>query len=317
MPDWRKGRAMKGLDLAEAYYYAHGAPMVTSRFGSFAPRVAAGFVGPGSECFGFDDDISRDHDWGPGFCIWLTADDFETIGADLQQAYENLPDTFEGFGPRIASSGEEARTGVSKISTFYKTYTGLDRVPESLGEWLSIPESSLATCTNGKIFVDPLGEFSSWRKALLDFYPEDVRLKKMASRCMTAAQAGQYNFERSLKRSEYFAVHYAETKFCADVISLVFLLNKRYTPFYKWMHRGLRQLPILGERIHFLISTLVEQRELNAKPAVIEEICACIIERLRREGLSDSDSDFLLDHAHCIHQRISDPHLRERFTVIG
>ena len=307
---------MKGLDLAEAYYQTHGAPMIARRFGSVAPRVAAGFVGPGSECFGFDDDISRDHDWGPGFCIWLTADDFEAVGADLQQAYESLPDTFEGFGPRIASSGEEARTGVSKISAFYRTYTGLDRMPESPGEWLSIPESSLATCTNGKIFADPLGEFSRWRKALLDFYPEDVRLKKMASRCMTAAQAGQYNFERSLKRREYFAAHYAETKFCADVISLVFLLNKRYTPFYKWMHRGMRQLPILGERMHSMISTLVEQTELNAKSAVIEDICACLIERFRREGLSDSDSDFLLDHAHSIHERISDRHLRKRFSVI-
>ncbi|MGD9240107.1 MAG: hypothetical protein PVG69_08785, partial [Desulfobacterales bacterium] len=139
---------MKGLDLAEAYYHTHGAPMVASRFGSFADRIAVGFVGPGSECFGFDDDLSRDHDWGPGFCIWLTADDFEAIGSDLQQAYGSLPETFKGFGPRIASPGEETRTGVSKISAFYKTYTGLNRLPESLGEWLSIPESSLATCTS-------------------------------------------------------------------------------------------------------------------------------------------------------------------------
>ena len=307
---------MKGLDLAEAYYHTHGAPMITSRFGCFAPRIAVGFVGPGSECFGFDDAISRDHDWGPGFCLWLLADDFEAIGADLQQAYESLPDTFKGFGPRMTSPGEEARTGVGEISAFYKTHTGLEHLPGTLSEWLHIPEQSLATCTNGRIFADPLGEFSRWRKALLDFYPEDVRLKKMASRCMTAAQAGQYNFERSLKRREYFAVHYAETKFCADVISLVFLFNKRYTPFYKWMHRAMRQLPILGEKIHFMITTLVEQTDLNEKPAVIEEICACIIEQLRREGLSDSDSDFLLDHAHSIHQQISDRNLSERFSMI-
>lgn len=307
---------MKGLDLAEAYYQTHGAPMISSQFGSFAQRIAVGFVGPGSEFFGFDDDISRDHDWGPGFCIWLTADDFEAIGAELQQAYKSLPETFEGFGPRITSPGEEARTGVSEISAFYKTYTGLDHIPKSLCEWLHIPESSLATCTNGKIFADPLGEFSRWRGALLDYYPEDVRLKKIASRCMTAAQAGQYNFARSLKRRECFALRYAETKFCTDVISLVFLLNKKYTPFYKWMHPAVKPLPILGETIHMMISTLIEQTDLDAKLSVIEEICECIIEQLKREELSDSDSDFLLDHAHSIYERISDQHLREHVSVV-
>jgi hypothetical protein len=47
------------------------------------------------------------------------------------------------------------------------------------------------------------------------------------------AQVGQYNFVRSLKRKELFAAHYAEAQFCADVISLVFLLNRKYAPFYK------------------------------------------------------------------------------------
>jgi hypothetical protein len=307
---------MKGLDLAEAYYYTHGAPMITSRFSAFAPRIAAGFVGPGSECLGFDDEISRDHDWGPGFCIWLTADDFEIIGTDLQQAYENLPKTFKGFGPRLVSPGEEARTGVGEIDAFYKTHTGLEHLPGTLGEWLHIPEQSLATCTNGRIFVDPLGEFSRWRKTLLDFYPEDVRLKKMASRCMTAAQAGQYNFERSLKRKDFFALHYAETKFCADVISLVFLMNKRYAPFYKWIHRAVTELPLLGEEIHAMILELIGCAEYDEKQAIIEEICALIIITLRKEGLSDSDSDFLLDHAHRMHDEFEDPVLGARFSVV-
>jgi len=307
---------MKGLDLAEAYYHAHGAPMINSRFDAFKHRIAAGFVGPGSECLGFDDEISRDHDWGPGFCIWLTADDFEVIGTGLQQAYENLPETFKGFGPRVASPGEEARTGVGEIGAFYQIYTGLEHVPGTLDEWLQIPEQSLATCTSGRIFADPLGEFSRWREALLDFYPEDVRLKKMASRCMTAAQAGQYNFERSLKRKEFFTLRYAETKFCADAISLVFLMNKRYAPFYKWMHRAVIALPLLGQEIYTMISELINRPEYDEKPAIIEEICALIIATLRNEGLSDSDSDFLRDHAYRIHDQIEDPQLRARFSVV-
>ena len=306
---------MKGLDLAEAYYNSHGAPMITGRFTSCARRIAVGLVGPGSECFGFDDDISRDHDWGPGFCIWLTTEDYERFGADLQKAYKNLPATFMGFGPRIVSPGEEKRTGVGTIGAFYRTYTGLDHVPANPSDWLSIPESSLATCTNGKIFVDPLGEFSAWRRSLLAYYPEDVRLKKMASRCFTIAQAGQYNFERSLKRKEFFAAHYSETKFCADVISLVFLLNKRYAPFYKWMHRAVMELPLLGKAIHTLISDLITCPGYDEKQKIIENICALIISGVRNAGLSDSASTFLLDHAHRIHNRIEDRRLGARFSA--
>ena len=90
---------MKGLYLAEAYYKAHGAPMIGRQFSSYARRIAVGFAGPGSECFGFDDEISRDHDWGPGFCLWLAADDFNRFGKELQTAYQELPQTRSASRP--------------------------------------------------------------------------------------------------------------------------------------------------------------------------------------------------------------------------
>ncbi|MBN2060315.1 MAG: DUF4037 domain-containing protein [Deltaproteobacteria bacterium] len=307
---------MKGLDLAEMFYERHGNAMIANQFVSYVDRIAVGFAGPGSECFGFDDEISRDHDWGPAFCLWLTSEDHESIGRELQNAYRNLPKRFMEFGPRITSPGEERRTGVSEIGAFYKTYTGLEHVPETLNEWFNVPEQGLATCTNGRVFTDPLGEFTRWRKALLDYFPEDIRLKKMASRCITAAQAGQYNLERSLKRNDLFAARYSEIKFCEEIISLIYLLNKKYRPFYKWIFRGLKDLPILGERVYKMISDLVGEEDLWKKPDIIENICVETIRELRSEGLSDSNSGFLLDHAGSIQERISEPLLRGRLSVV-
>ena len=308
---------MKGLQLAREYYDLVGAPMLQNRFGELTDRIAIGFVGPGSECFGFDDEISRDHDWGPAFCLWLTADDYRKHGKDLQNAYQALPRTFMGFGPRQASPGEEFRVGVCPTVTFYATYTGLDHPPAGIKEWVPIPETSLATCTNGEVFSDPLGEFSRWRQMLLAFYPEDVRLKKIASRCFTIGQSGQYNLSRSLRRRERFAAQWAVTQFCLDTMSLVFLLNKRYAPFPKWMHRALKELPLLGEWAHATILDLITPADLEAKPPIVEEACAVIIRELRSQGLTDASGDFLLDHADSVHNRISDPGLRQRFMVVS
>jgi hypothetical protein len=306
---------MKGLELAGAYYRDVGLPMLRERFAGCENRLAVGLVGPGSECFGFDDELSRDHDWGPAFCLWLTDDEHERIGADLQRAYAELPATFMGFGPRRASPGEEWRVGASRTTAFFRRFTGLDRPPATLAEWLRIPESSLATCTNGKVFSDPLGEFTRWRQALLDYYPEDVRLKKIAGLCITVAQTGQYNFARSLRRAERFSAAYSVVKFCADAIALVFALNRRYAPFYKWLHRAVRDLPVLGREVHGRIDALLNEVEPERKEEIMEAVSLLLADELRRQGLSDSPSDFLLDHAPRVQARISDAKLRQHLSA--
>jgi hypothetical protein len=306
---------MNGLELAEAYYQAFGATMLQGQFGAFQKRIAVGLAGPGSECFGFDDEVSRDHDWGPAFCLWLTEKDNHLVGNSLQQAYLGLPPTFRDFGPRRASPGEEWRAGVCRTSDFFRRFTGLDHPPETLQEWLRIPEPNLATCTNGKVFSDPLGEFTRWRQALLAYYPEDIRLKKIASLCLTIAQTGQYNFLRSWKRGETFSASYSAIKFCSDAISLVFLLNRRYAPFYKWMHRAVRDLPLLGREVHARVAALIEAKTASQKADLMEALSLLLAEEIRRQGLSDAQSDFLLDHSPRVQERISDPQLRQYLSA--
>lgn len=308
---------MKGLELSQRYFNEHGLPMLLRRFPEHEGRIACGLAGDGSECYGFDDEISRDHDWGPCFCLWVGSDDFREIGQALMAEYERLPDTFEGFGPRLQSAWGGGRVGVIETPSFYKRFTGYDHVPANNEEWFLIPEQALAAATNGNVFRDPSGEFTSWRMRLLEFYPEDVRLKKIAARCMGIAQSGQYNLARCMRRWDRFSAMYSEAKFCAEVISLVFLLNRHYTPYYKWMNRALTSLPRLGEIIHARLQSLFQTIDTPTKIDIVEDICRLIIEELRVEGLSESSSSFLLDHGPGIQARISDHRLRERDIWIG
>lgn len=301
---------MDGLTLAERYFQQHGLPMLLEKFPSHEGRIAAGLMGDGSDCLGFDDEHSRDHDWGPGFCLWLTPADFQSIGGDLAAEYKRLPPGFEGFRRDTGDWGD-GRVGVFEIGAFFRGFIGRSSAPATDMEWLRIPEKNLAACTAGKVFRDPLGEFSEIQRILRGFYPDDVRLAKIAGRCMTAGQAGQYNFSRSAARGEFFAAQYAETKFSADAMSLVYLLNRRYAPYYKWLCRGLAGLPRQGDSTAEKVTALVLAGTAEAKRRIIDAICKSIIEELRAEGLSESDSPFLLDHGPEVHARIASPALRE------
>lgn len=309
---------MKGIVLSERYFFEICAPMIEEKFPAYRKKIAAGLVGDGSECFGFDDEISRDHDWGPAFCLWLTKDDYGAIGISLQNEVNKLPQEFANIKAREESPWGTGRTGVFKIGEFYKRFIGFDHVPEGLREWQAVPEENMAAATNGKVFVDPVGKFTAFRERLKEFYPEDLRLKKIASRCMAMAQSGQYNYTRCMRRGEYVAARLAEAHFISDTISMVFLLNKQYKPFYKWMHRAVKQLPILGDAMYTLFSDLVddcgeEQGEViyTRKSGLMEEACGYVIEELRRQRLSDSESGFLLDHGPIVQTKIKDARIRD------
>ena len=221
---------MKGIELARAYYEACGKPMLDRGFADVRGRIAAGLCGHGSECFGFDDEISRDHDFEPGFCLWITEEDDRAFGFRLFRAYGKLPREFMGVTMRQKSLLGSEYKGVHTIRQFYSFYVG-DRLPETPGEWLQIPDFYLAEATNGQVFEDPLGEFTRIRQALLN-RPQDVRLKKLGSCVFHMAQLGQYNYARCMNHGEPAAAAVALSDFCKNAAQAVFLLNNAYAPYY-------------------------------------------------------------------------------------
>lgn len=196
-----------------------------------------GMVGEGSGCFGFDDEISRDHDFGPGFCIWLTDDDYDAYAADLSTAYRKLPGDFMGLDKRKYRCGR--KIGSHEDFRFYTSFTGCADIPGTSMDWFLISEANLAAVTNGQVFFDGLGEFSRIRKGLLGFYPRDVLLKKLTARCAVVSQSGQYNFQRCLDRNDLTAAALALLRFVENSISMAHLLVRKPTPFYKWSFRSL------------------------------------------------------------------------------
>ena len=237
---------IKGLELSKQYYERYGKPMIAQQFPEYENRIAVGLVGSGSECFGYDDEISEDHDFEAGFCMWLTREDDKAIGFPLFRAYKKLPPEFMGIKKQDQSFFGGNRRGVLEIGEFYSQFTGSFGAPTKWSQWMTLPESALAEAVNGQVFRDDLGEFTRIRTELQKGFPEDVRLKKLAARTALAAQAGQYNFSRCIRRREMGAAGLAIAEFVKMAVSAVYLLNRRYTPYYKWMIRGLRELEHLS-----------------------------------------------------------------------
>ncbi len=311
---------MKGLELSQKYYTECGLPTLEKHCPELLPRLAAGLVGEGSECFGFDDALSQDHDFEPGFCLWLTQEDYEKHGFALERLYAKLPKEFEGFSRQPLSPVGGNRHGVLVIEDFYKKYLGTPSAPISNEHWLSLPSASLAAVTNGEIFFDGLGVFSKIRNALLEGYPRDVLLKKLAAHAVMLAQTGLYNYNRCVKRGEEGAAQLCVLEFVKHAISTVYLLNNRYEPFYKWAYRGMRDLPRLSslEIPLVALSTMGNSpAEAAAKAESMEEICLLFIEEYRRLGYSSAEGEDIERHARALQDNIKDTTLRNLHIMAG
>ena len=305
---------MKGLELAKAYYEEYGRPMIREKFPDYEGRIAVGLAGEGSECFGYDDEISRDHDFEAGFCLWITEQDGEAIGFPLFRAYGKLPDEYMGIRKEKTSLFGGNRRGVMEISEFYSRMIGCPGVPESWEQWLAIPEYALAQAVNGQVFRDDLGEFSRIRNELVRGYPEDVRKKKIAARAALMAQAGQYNYSRCRRRGEYGAAALAAVEFAKAAISMVFLLNNRYTPYYKWMLRAMGELPVLGDLRPAMELLLAGGDDQSRR---IEEICGRVVRELQRQGLTGGNWEYLEPHALAVTETIRDGAVRNLHLMEG
>ncbi len=242
-------RYTQNLDKCKDFYETKLAPIIANEFAEYEEAIAVGVVGDGSDCFFFDDSFSQDHDSNIRVFLWVTKDVYENIGAKLQKSYENAmyEYLFEHHLALNYVQNESAAGGVYEINQFYFGLLQEDFIPQTDDEWMRIKEENLAKACNGKVFRDDLGVFTIIRNKLLAYYPRRVWIYKIAKEMHEFSKSAQYNYSRMMARRDYVTAKISISEGLIHGMALVYLLNRHYAPYYKWMRRGIRNMKILPE----------------------------------------------------------------------
>ena len=329
---------MKGLEISKKFYKEFGEKMIHESFPELEHRIAIGLIGAGSECFSFDDGISIDHDFDPGFQIFVPDDIDEKEIFRLSREYAKLPVEYEGFTRDVMAPVGGSRRGVKRISEFLLEKTGTRDGKLSNIDFMRIPEESLAELTNGEIWKDDSKLLTSIRVKLF-VMPRDVMLKKIAGELLMMAQSGQYNYNRCVERDELGAARLAMNIFVNSSLHIAFLINEVYMPYYKWKFKALRDLywpkmikvkselnkiegiedddyhEVLFEEKLVSLLNLSDERIFTGKPGNdVDLIAETIIGKLKQDELIENirmrDGNFLEPYAYEVNNHIKDVSIR-------
>ncbi|MFN8456411.1 MAG: DUF4037 domain-containing protein [Anaerolineae bacterium] len=194
------------------------------------------------------------------------------------------------------------------MSAFLARTIGLDRPPQTYQEWLNLPEEDITHIINGELWHDPAGKFTAIRTAFLQYYPEPVRLRRIAHWCRYFSGMGTYALKRAILRNNEF---YATTTFSKAVrwgIQLAFMLEKQYYPYDKWLIAYFKHLPRLYQSLGPLVDEAVRlSTPWERKLALLDQMADVLDQTMVTDGIikphpkftgSDTSGYRLLEHAY-------------------
>src|SRR5215217_3438950 len=257
---------MQGMDLSRRFYSEIVAPCLAT----IAPdmRYSAALIGYGSELLGFDDETSRDHNWGPRVHIHLSEADFALHAKPLLAAFNQvLPETFAGepigwrSSPHPPANGPHS-AGAMEHGLEFHTLEG--RLIETIGrpsldgltlrDWLGFPEQKLLAFTSGAVFRDDDNRLGMLRKKLA-YFPDDIWFYRIACRWGRIAEERAF-VGRAGEVGDDLGSRLVAARLVREIMALGFLIERRYAPYAKWFGSGFARLPIAEALLPHLQRTL-------------------------------------------------------------
>lgn len=296
------------IDVSRDFFFDVLQPILAREFPLETSQTAFGVFGYGSEVLQLDDEYSSDHHWGlrinalmPDYLFEGRHDEF------LRVVDGNLPATYRGHSLREGLSGGKGLSLLS-LETYLQRTIGTEQPPETYEEWLRVPEEDIIHVINGEIWLDESGCFTAIRKAFLDYYPEPVRLRRIAHWCRYFSGMGSYALKRAILRDNEYYASVAFGKAIRWGVQLAFMLDKHYYPYDKWIIAYFRRLPRLAEPLVPIVDEAVKlSTSWGRKLDLLHQLADVLDETMVSDGIIKPHPKFegsatsgyrLLEHAY-------------------
>jgi hypothetical protein len=219
-----------GVELSRRLYVEVVHPVLNAEFPDL-PHAAA-LLGRGSEVLGFDDEMSRDHDWKPRTLVFLADADEPRFGEAVRETLRrDLPPTFADY-----PIDHEVHTIRGYVQQ--RLDLDIDRHIEPR-DWLTLPEHGLRMFTSGAVFHDDLGLQAA--RDRLAYYPHDVWLYLLVAgwwrvhpEMNLVGRAGAVGDE--------LGSSLIGSRLVSDLMRLAFLMEREYAPYSKWFGTAFARL---------------------------------------------------------------------------
>lgn len=313
---------LKGLDLCRSYYHEIINPLIKNSTSIIGDNYAAALIGWGSDVLGNDDELSRDHEWGPRCIIFLPIS-LEHYSKDLyNELNSKIPDEYKNYSTRFIFDNGVFRPSKNKSGNVHIEITTCDNyfndllgiiTPDSDLEWLAIPENRLLEITSGEVFFDGFGELTQIRQFYLKYFPTNVWKYRLAYEWQSLG----WNIDLiglAQERGDTLSSKICLNITLEKIIKLIFLLNKSYAPSYKkWIHRQFYKLPHLSKEVGSIIEECYIRRDVKKTINQIKQVLELLIEyqnnivglpKVKMQGAQfsrgyfDLDLQFIADQIH-------------------
>ncbi|MFI5838140.1 DUF4037 domain-containing protein [Catenuloplanes sp. NPDC051500] len=271
-----------GIALAKAYHREIVGPLLARE----VPRLpyAVGRLGSGSDVLGFDDAVSRDHDWGLRLNLLLDDADADLVPYLDALLERELPDRFRGHPVCFSMTWDERprhKVTVDTVRGFTRGRLGMDFDPADTTCWLMLTGQAVLEVTAGPVFADTTTWLGPLR-ATLRHYPAEVERYVLAAGWHRLSRMPLHG--RVADTGQPLHARRLAGTIVEDLMRQAFRLCRTWAPYDKWFERGFQRLPVAAG-LTGPLATVLRSNDARVREEALVKAVRLLLARQRELGL--------------------------------